>query len=64
MLENPLDTEDVKFDVDITEFPDDDLEWEEVEVGTLEKHRKDWNIPLLNIDPVKAFSDLSLGTYR
>ena len=31
-LKNPLNVEDMKYDVDITDFPDDDSVWEEIDL--------------------------------
>ena len=52
------------FDVEVTEFPDDDLEWEEIPLANFDAFRQQRNLPILNVDTVKAFNNLSLGTYR
>ena len=64
MLKNPLHTEGMNFDVDVTDFPDDDLVWNELLLKDLEKQRQQLNLPILDIDTVTAFNNISLGNYR
>lgn len=64
MLKNPLDVEGMNYDVDVTDFPTDDSEWNEIDLSTLDDHRREWNMPKLDIDTAEAFNNLSLGTYR
>ena len=64
MLKNPLDVEGMNYDVDVTDFPTDDSEWDEIDLSTLDDHRREWNMSKLDIDTAEAFNNLSLGTYR
>ena len=59
MLENPLNSDNMDFDVNVTEFPDDDLEWEEIPLANFDAFRQQRNLPILNVDTVKAFNNLS-----
>lgn len=59
MMINPLGGS-VTFDVEIDDFDG----WEEFPVGELEVKRRELNIPVLDVDEVRAFNNASLGTYR
>ena len=64
MMDNPLNDENMDYDVDVTDFPTDDDQWDEIAMKDFEEHRQQWNIPILDIDTVTAFNNLSLGNYR
>lgn len=60
MMINPLGGS-VTFDVEIDDCYDG---WEKFPVGELEEKRRELNIPVLDVDEVRAFNNASLGTYR
>ena len=65
MLKNPLDVEDMDYDVDVTDFPDDAKSgWDEIALSDFDAHRQRWNTLELDMDTVTAFNNLSLGNYR
>ena len=64
MLKNPLNVEDMKYEVDICDFPEDDTIWTQIDLTELERHRQHLNIPVLDIDMVTAFNNIALGNYR
>ena len=64
MLENPLNHDNMKYDVDVTDFPSNGNVWDEISLEDFEAHRQQRNLPDLNIDTVTAFNNLSLGNYR
>ena len=47
----------------ITDFPTDDSQWDEIPLEEFENYRDQWNVPLLDMDTVTAFNDISLGNY-
>ena len=54
----------MNYDVNVNEFPNDNLEWEEIALGEFDEYRKQRNIPVLDIDVEEAFNNLALGNYR
>ena len=64
---NPLDCDDMKYDVNVDEFPsekDQNSPWEMITMEELDDYRPLWQTPLVTNGRISAFNNIALGTYR